>query len=167
MSFPLPTELLREVFINLHCEEDHADLFCVAFVNREWCKIAIPLLWESPFYSMTKETIWRCLNVRTLISGIKEESRKILSENGIDLKLSPVGAAFDYTSYLQIIDLWNIKTAIRHYLTKTQGRGLDFALSKTRLLFQVLYMHFLERSRGIKKIVIKKDRKSTRLNSSH
>ncbi|CAB4423504.1 unnamed protein product [Rhizophagus irregularis] len=155
MSFPLPIELLREIFINLHSEEDHADLFCVAFVNREWCKTAIPLLWESPFYSMTKETIWRCLNIRTYISGIKEESRKILIENGMDLRSSPVGTAFDYTSYLQKIDLWNIKTAIRHYLIETQKRGLDFALSKTRLLFQILYMHFLDRSRGIKKIVIK------------
>ncbi|PKY18206.1 hypothetical protein RhiirB3_405249 [Rhizophagus irregularis] len=104
---------------------------------------------------MTKETIWRCLNIRTYISGIKEESRKILIENGMDLRSSPVGTAFDYTSYLQKIDLWNIKTAIRHYLIETQKRGLDFALSKTRLLFQILYMHFLDRSRGIKKIVIK------------
>src|SRR5436190_18829274 len=90
MTPPLPTDCLNGIFKCLL--DDAYSLHSCLLVNRLWCKIAIPLLWNNPWQGTPilmdedYKKNWPAL-IRTLLSCLPEESKEILRKNGIDLLL--------------------------------------------------------------------------------
>src|SRR5579863_3434998 len=77
MSSPhLNSDVLREIFGHLSQEE----LKLCAFVNRQWCRNAIPLIWYQPFdRSLPKKSIG---TLGTMLSLIDDTRRKALIKLG-------------------------------------------------------------------------------------
>src|SRR6266498_2313875 len=102
MTSPLPTDCLNGIF---RCLMDDASLLhsCL-LVNRLWCKVAIPLLWNNPWQStqlLIDKKNWLAL-IRTLLSCSSEESKDVLRKNGMGLLLQTISSKpplFDYIRY--------------------------------------------------------------------
>ncbi|POG71939.1 hypothetical protein GLOIN_2v1601523, partial [Rhizophagus irregularis DAOM 181602=DAOM 197198] len=54
-------------------------LYSCILVNRLWCRLAIPLLWEDPFCIPTQN--YRCIEI--YLSYLNENDKKKFDEYGI------------------------------------------------------------------------------------
>src|SRR5581483_2843696 len=92
-------------------------LYSLALLNRFWCQLAIPLLWEDPFYIKYREstphflhTYFLFLNddVKILVKEIKEEEFILLN-----LQKSPL---FNYPSLIKTLNVSRLKTHVEKWL---------------------------------------------------
>ncbi|CAG8558515.1 12705_t:CDS:2 [Funneliformis caledonium] len=104
MTPSLPTDCLNGIFRCLL--DDASSLHSCLLVNRLWCEIAIPLLWNNPWQStqLFVDRNWPAI-IRTFSSCLPEESKDILRRNGIDLlqTISSKPPLFDYVGYCQYL----------------------------------------------------------------
>src|SRR5688572_24804301 len=102
MATKIPTEILIKILNNLQSSSRSTqDLHSSLLVNRIWCKVTIPILWELPLgqecfldvedNNLTNNT----LCIRTYISCMNTQARTLLVQNGFDLSSSPPQATFD------------------------------------------------------------------------
>ena len=96
------------------------DLHSSLLVNRIWCKVTIPILWELPlgqkfslFNYKKKE-----LCIRTYISCMDTQARTLLTQNGFDLSSSSPQATFDYPSFTHKFRIDNLFDFISEYLPR-------------------------------------------------
>jgi hypothetical protein len=110
----LSTEILEQIFRKLRGKRNTSKHeFSAALVNRQWCRIIVPIMWEEPFGS----TDFPDRLVRILLSILDEESRSLLTNKEIDLSKSPpFQATFDYTYFIRSLQLDRMHDGIRHYL---------------------------------------------------
>src|SRR5437762_279984 len=82
-------DCLRIIFTEL--ENDKSSLYSCILVNRFWCRIAVPILWKTPF-DFKKETYlkwqpspshYKLFN--TAIHLLPASSKQLLSDNNIEL----------------------------------------------------------------------------------
>ncbi|GBC08607.1 hypothetical protein RclHR1_08250004 [Rhizophagus clarus] len=110
----LSTEVLEQVFRKLR-EEYHTSRyeFSASLVNRRWCRIIIPIMWEDPFGS----TNFPDRLVKIFLSILDDESRLLLNNNEVDLSKSPsFQATFDYAYFIRSLQLDRMYDGIRNYL---------------------------------------------------
>ncbi|RHZ77963.1 hypothetical protein Glove_168g18 [Diversispora epigaea] len=90
-------KILLLILNNVQSPSSTQDLYSSLLVNRIWCKVAIPILWELPlcneYYFMEDKMMRRnALCTRTCISCMDTQARTLLTQNGINLSQ----AVFDY-----------------------------------------------------------------------
>jgi hypothetical protein len=116
MATKISTELLIMILNNL---ESTQDLYSSLLVNRNWCKITIPILWELPLgqecYAGDKKLRKKALCIRTYISCMDTQARTLLTQNGFDLSSSPPQATFDYPSFTHKFIINNLVYFISTY----------------------------------------------------
>ncbi|CAG8498182.1 10676_t:CDS:1 [Diversispora eburnea] len=100
MATKISTELLIIILNNFQSTQD---LYSSMLVNRIWCKVTIPILWNLPLgqecctdYTKLEK---KALCIRTYISCMDARTRNLLVQNGFDLSSSPPQATFDYPSF--------------------------------------------------------------------
>ncbi|CAG8495613.1 2598_t:CDS:2 [Diversispora eburnea] len=112
MATKIPTEIIIKILNNVQSEDLHSSLL----VNRIWCKVTIPILWElildHEYYSINRKT---SLCIRTYISCMNTQTRTLLIQNGFDLSSSPPQATFDYPSFTHKIIINNLANLITIY----------------------------------------------------
>ena len=134
MATKISTELLIMILNNVQSTQDlHSSLL----VNRIWCKVAIPKLWELALSQDCcmddKKLRKKALCIRTYISCMDTQARTLLTQNGFDLSSSPPQATFDYPSFTHKFIINNLVYFISTYSQQTQQIiGTD---PKSRLLF--------------------------------
>ncbi len=162
----LATEILEMIFCELK-GDFYQRLFSAAMVNKQWCRIIIPMMWKNPF----ETTNFPDKLVGTFLSILDEESRLLLINNEIDLSSSPsFQATFDYVSFIQVISIDKIYKGIKNYLfpndeDKDKRGEIRFYLmieeekrikrlkdKNIGLVFQQIYSLILKRSKYIKYI---------------
>src|SRR5271154_400089 len=90
--------------------DDFSTLHSCILVNRLWCRLAIPLLWEDPFSAPTKnyhfiKSYWHHLN---------EDDKTKLNECGfVDTKCFPSNTLFNYPSFIKYFDTRKIIRCIK------------------------------------------------------
>ena len=89
MATKISTELLIMILNNVQSTQDlHSSLL----VNRIWCKVTIPILWELPLgqecFTDIKKLRKKALCIRTYISCMDTQARTLLIQNGYDLSSS-------------------------------------------------------------------------------
>src|SRR5215472_3001490 len=96
----LPADCLNDIFEYL--KGDRATLHSCLLVNRLWCKLSVRLLW-SDFLCYIKP------NFRTLISCLPNESKEILSNNGIVIS-TPTSKPpiFNYASFCKVLSITRV-----------------------------------------------------------
>ncbi|RIB08022.1 hypothetical protein C2G38_2212742, partial [Gigaspora rosea] len=91
-------ELMENIFNNLNNEITRSSLRSCALVNRYWCKMAVPILWQDPFSS-----VQRPLFISKYFSSLEEDEKlglkEFLEERGINEEFS--NTLFDYARFLK------------------------------------------------------------------
>ncbi|CAI2163699.1 16955_t:CDS:1 [Funneliformis geosporum] len=149
-----PIEVVQKIVSYLQDIKNPNYLFSALMVNRDWCKVSVPFLWEITLdYSPDKYNSYKC--IRTYLSNANEESRIFLTHHGMDLLSSPPWTSFNYATYLNSINYHHLAVLIESYLSKINNRNFDdFISAKERILFQELCKLFMKRSRSMKRIII-------------
>ena len=118
---------------NVQSSRSTQDLYSSLLVNRIWCKVTIPILWELPFgQECCTETNYKlekkALCIRTYISCMNIQARTLLIQNGFDLSSSTPQATFDYPSFTHKFIIDNLVEFIPIYspqISQQQIIGLD------------------------------------------
>ncbi|RGB41150.1 hypothetical protein C1646_810922 [Rhizophagus diaphanus] len=134
-------ELLNEIIQYFH--HDYKTLHSCILVNRLWCRLAIPLLWEDPFSIPT-------LNYRFIdiyLSYLNEDCKLKLNEYGINNNLFPLNTFFNYPSFIQHLDTRKISNSIENWVTQlsysVQNNNLQIS-NFTKLICSSLFLIFIE-----------------------
>ncbi|CAG8662484.1 8970_t:CDS:1, partial [Acaulospora morrowiae] len=146
MELSFPHEIYEQIFKNFN---KRGDIFSSLLVNRKWCRLAVPLLWRSPFskefhYAANTHKI-----IRTYLSCLDEEARKLLSEDGIDMSNSPSGTLFDYVEFLQQLDISELKRNINKCHTNFKRIHDDAITYKLQLMYTELCKLFMKKCKSI------------------
>ncbi|CAB4411583.1 unnamed protein product [Rhizophagus irregularis] len=145
----LSTEVLEQVFRKFK-DDFHASKheLSAALVNRKWCRIIVPIMWEDPFGS----TDFPDKLVKILLSLLDEESRSLLTNKEIDLSKSPPfqTTTFDYACFIRSLQLDKMYDGIRNYLITNnqfdEGEELIGKYKKTGFIFHEISSLILRRS---------------------
>src|SRR6266536_1102174 len=88
-------DCLNEIFEYL--ENDIVSLYSCLLVNRLWCEVSVRILWRNN-YKYNKRTY------NTLISCLPDESKEILSKNGIIISIPTSNPPmFNYASFCKFL----------------------------------------------------------------
>ncbi|GBB89058.1 hypothetical protein RclHR1_15700005 [Rhizophagus clarus] len=97
------TELLSEII--QYFQNDFSTLHSCILVNRLWCRLAIPLLWENPFsiinYYPTEN--YRFRFIETYLVNLNDNDKTELNEHAYEVKLLS-NTLFNYPSFIKHLD---------------------------------------------------------------
>ncbi|KAF0501150.1 hypothetical protein F8M41_020115 [Gigaspora margarita] len=96
-------ELMEKILNNLNNEID--SLYSCALVNRYWCKIAIPILWQDPFSFDESYSF-----IPKYFSSLSEDT---LKECGLTEKISKT--LFVYAKFLKVLDLDRFELMVKRW----------------------------------------------------
>jgi hypothetical protein len=99
-------------FILRNFRNDFKTLHSCILVNRFWCRIAIPLLWENPFSINLNNRNSHFLDI--YLSSFQDNILEELEINRINIRLP----SFNYPSYIKIVDTHKIEMTIRGWILK-------------------------------------------------
>ncbi|CAG8681911.1 17952_t:CDS:1, partial [Gigaspora rosea] len=110
----LPTECVEEIVKYFSIENDDSSninynsLFSCLLVNRQWCKITVPILWKKPKLT-SKIVIEKCL----LELNDEEELQSMLKYT------TYLHSIFNYTTYIEEVCNLDLRTGIENFLNQT------------------------------------------------
>ncbi|KAF0561602.1 f-box domain-containing protein [Gigaspora margarita] len=141
---PLPNECYYQIFNNF--QHDYKRLFSCALVNRQWCRIIIPILWNEP------EKHFKDIRfISTLLLMLNTEERAILIPFNIIFPSHPK-PLFEYTNYITSINN-DLDDGIENWLCyKTCARQREFENAIKYSLTAML----LRTSKNLKNLCINK-----------
>ncbi|KAF0508687.1 f-box domain-containing protein [Gigaspora margarita] len=137
----LPTECIFEIFNNLQNYDGsllYKSLFSCLLINRQWCRIIVPILWSNPALC-DKSFIRTCL-----LSLNSEEQSSLIPFNIILPKNSK--PLFEYTSHITSINN-NLSDGINDWLKNESHRFLNEPMNAIKCS---LISMFLRTSRKLK-----------------
>src|SRR3954471_3165629 len=95
-------ELINEII--QHFQNDFSTLHSCILVNRLWCRLAIPLLWEDPFSITTGNYHF----IRNFLYNLNDNDKKKLIDYEINNDLIPSNTLFNYPSYIKCLNTWKM-----------------------------------------------------------
>ncbi|GBC47796.2 hypothetical protein RhiirA1_469152 [Rhizophagus irregularis] len=146
-------ELMNEVIQYFHY--DHKTLHSCILVNRLWCRLAIPLLWEDPF-SIKDPKNYHFIEI--YLHYLNDDDKTKLNEYVIHNELFPSNALFNYPSFIQHLSSFKICCSIEKWITTvgtsttsneqhsryfTRKTNLQIPIS-TKLIYKLLFLIFIE-----------------------
>ncbi|KAF0529175.1 hypothetical protein F8M41_012816 [Gigaspora margarita] len=92
----LSIEILQEILLNV---TKPGDQFICLLVNRQWCRIVVPILWQAPNPGFKKSKFL----VRTYLLCLSQDMKRFLKANNIPVPPAPRRClpAFDYPYFLR------------------------------------------------------------------
>ncbi|PKK63568.1 hypothetical protein RhiirC2_854923 [Rhizophagus irregularis] len=128
---------------------DHSTLHSCVLVNRLWCRLAIPLLWENPFSIPTGNFNF----IEVYLYNLDDHLKAKLNEY-TDYVLLPSNTLFNYPSFIRYLNINKIVPSIEKWLeannrTSKFGKGylaqiLDSASEFIRLINISIFKLFIE-----------------------
>ena len=112
----LPADCLNDIFEYL--EDDKATLYSCLLVNRLWCATSVRLLWRDVQYYST-------FNFSTLIACLPNDSKEILSKNGITIS-TPTSKPpmFNYAAFCKVLSIYQVYHKLKRLL-KNQNSSIS------------------------------------------
>ncbi|GBB84114.1 hypothetical protein RclHR1_10750003 [Rhizophagus clarus] len=150
--------LLKEIVLNIveFLKDDRATLHSCILVNREWCKIVIPILWNDTFrrlkpFNNNGQSIEGKQIISTYTKLLSEESRNLLKKYGIKLVNNRKKPLFNYSEFLRHLDAYYLKVYVRSWFYFTTRDDMDIArknykTEQVQVMSFVLLNHFLEQT---------------------
>jgi hypothetical protein len=122
---------------------DFSTLYSCILVNRLWCRLAIPLLWEDPFSNLIKKNFLYYLN---------DDIFKLkLNENEIKNYLFPSNRLFNYPGFIKYLNIWSFVFSVERWIStapiRIKTENNCFAknyLNDCRLIIRLLFEIFIE-----------------------
>src|SRR6185436_3953724 len=124
----ISTEVLIMILKNVQSFCSTQDLYSSLLVNRIWCKVTIPILWEQTLnqgFIEDRKLKRKALCIRTYISCLDTQARTLLTQNGFDLSSSPPHATFDYPSFTHKLAIDDLVKFISTYSQQIIGSDQD------------------------------------------
>ncbi|EXX60675.1 hypothetical protein GLOIN_2v1875646 [Rhizophagus irregularis DAOM 181602=DAOM 197198] len=129
-------ELTNEII--QHFRKDFSTLYSCLLVNRFWCRLAIPLLWENPFFNPNRNYRY----VEIYLSYLSESSKEKFNEHGIIINnLLPSNTLFNYPSFIKFLNISSIYFSIKEWvdiLVDNNHEDLE------KLVYRSLFEVFIE-----------------------
>src|SRR5947207_7119198 len=139
----LLSDCLCEIFEYL--KYDNVSLYSCLLVNRLWCKVSVRILWRDCWtYSI------RTYN--TLTSCLPNESKEILSKNGIIIS-TPTSKPpmFNYAAFCKILSIDQVYQKLWQFLkNQSQHSNND---NNRNIVAQEIFKLFLKQIPSLKKLV--------------
>jgi hypothetical protein len=123
-----------------HFRYDFSTLYSCILVNRLWCYLAIPLLWENPFSIPTKN--YNCIKI--YLYYLNEDSKAKFNEYGIDDELSTSNnTLFNYPSFIKYLSIHNVCYSIEKWV-ENNNYNYNNCKELKKLVFRSLFKVFIE-----------------------
>jgi hypothetical protein len=119
-----------------YCWNDFSTLHSCILVNRFWCRLAIPLLWEDPF-SMKIPKNYRYIEV--YLNDLDEDDKTKLNNY---LILSPLNTLFNYPSFFKRLSTHKLFYSIKKWAEIINLPIQHYTFSK--FIFQLLIKIFVK-----------------------
>ncbi|GET59800.1 hypothetical protein GLOIN_2v1768097 [Rhizophagus irregularis DAOM 181602=DAOM 197198] len=108
-------------------------------INRLWCRLAIPLLWEDPFSNPTKNYNFIEIYLNNLNGDLITE----LNEYRIEDNLFPLYTLFNYPSLIKYLNTWKILSPISEWVknaikTLKPEKRYTYEVDNFKRLIQIL-----------------------------
>ncbi|CAB5185129.1 unnamed protein product [Rhizophagus irregularis] len=120
-------------------KNDFSTLHSCILVNRLWCRLAIPLLWENPFLIPNENYNFIGIYLHNLSDDLKAQ----LNEYKIDDKLFPSNTLFNYPIYLKYLYIEKIISSIEEWSKDVELENRSIFEFK-RLIHMSLFKIFIE-----------------------
>ncbi|GET62496.1 hypothetical protein GLOIN_2v1885720 [Rhizophagus irregularis DAOM 181602=DAOM 197198] len=127
-------ELTYEVI--KYFKTDFSTLHSCILVNRLWCRLAIPLLWENPFSISTGNYNF----IEIYLDNLNSDSKTKLSEYKINDYLSPSNTLFNYSKFIKYLNTVELIFSVDKWSFKT----LKFGISHSNFIRMSLFKIFIE-----------------------
>ncbi|CAG8579642.1 uncharacterized protein OCT59_027105 [Rhizophagus irregularis] len=118
------------VLILKELQDDTKSLYSCLLINRTWCRLTVPILWQNP--SNKKGYIsYKVCNIlfNVILSHLSEESRNNLKYQGIDLfKEIYQRPLFNYISFWRHLNLYVLENIMENVFAK------NFEMSKKSII---------------------------------
>src|SRR5579862_3744881 len=105
-------------------QNDYKMLHSCILVNRLWCRLAIPLLWEDPL-SITAYNCFNynpypasyCHSIEIYLCNLDDDDKIKLSKYGMNCDLFPLNTLFNYPSFIRCLNTQNVIYSIASFST--------------------------------------------------
>ncbi|POG72294.1 hypothetical protein GLOIN_2v1773812 [Rhizophagus irregularis DAOM 181602=DAOM 197198] len=151
-------ELTNEIIKNF--QNDYSTLYSCVLVNRLWCRLAIPLLWENPFSIPTGNYNF----IEVYLYNLNDCLKSKLNEYHItDHYLLPSSTLFNYPSFIRYLSMCKIASSIDRWLEandiilKLNNRYSESIFEFKRLIELSLIELFIENEANLHTFEIKLD----------
>ncbi|POG62764.1 hypothetical protein GLOIN_2v1882637 [Rhizophagus irregularis DAOM 181602=DAOM 197198] len=134
---------------------NHKTLHSCILVNRLWCRLAIPLLWEDPF-SIKDPKNYHFIKI--YLHYLNDDDKTKLNEYVIHNELFPTNTLFNYPSFIQRLNTYKVCYSVQKWIatvkTSTTSNERYFVrntnltfiqiLNFTKLIYKSLFLIFIE-----------------------
>ncbi|PKK57983.1 hypothetical protein RhiirC2_797049 [Rhizophagus irregularis] len=103
-------ELINEIIQYFHY--DYKTLHSCIFVNRLWCRLAIPLLWEDPFSIEFPKNYYF---IEIYLNNLNDDDKVKLNEYIIHNELFPLNTLFNYPRFIKHLDAYKVSNSIEKW----------------------------------------------------
>jgi hypothetical protein len=107
-------ELTYEVI--RHSWNDISTLHSCILVNRLWCRLAIPLLWENPFSIPTGNFNF----IEIYLSNLNNNLKTKLNDYKINDYSLPSNTLFNYPKFLNHLNIYNLISSVKRWIKRTK-----------------------------------------------
>ncbi|RGB29628.1 hypothetical protein C1646_766391 [Rhizophagus diaphanus] len=98
-----------------YLQNDYLALHSCIFVNRLWCRIAIPLLWEDPFSN--KVNLPKNHNIFEIsLHKLNEDDKAQLNKYGINNESFSLNTLFNYLSFIKCLNTFSFVYSIKKWI---------------------------------------------------
>ncbi|CAG8625486.1 12941_t:CDS:2 [Gigaspora margarita] len=143
VSPTLLVECLEEILS--HLVQDRSSLYSCLFVNRLFCRLTIPILWQNPFEYQNKSG---SRLIRTYVSCLDDNQKKLLLDNGLKVPDLPK-PFFDYPKYMQGFDFFHFSEAVEKWVEGNYWSMPPFLIRNMKFIEQLIGNMLFSRSIGL------------------
>jgi hypothetical protein len=124
-----------------HFRNDFSTLHSCILVNRLWCRLAIPLLWEDPF-SLEYPKNYRYIEV--YLYNLNDDDKTQLNEYGISNNLFSSNILFNYFRFIKHLNTCKIGDSIEKWLATIRIFNYSTLINCKKLIYRLLFRMFIE-----------------------
>ncbi|PKY24222.1 hypothetical protein RhiirB3_438701 [Rhizophagus irregularis] len=132
-------ELTSKIMQNF--QEDFSTLHSCVLVSRSWCRLAIPLLWEDPFYKYLPKN-YHFIDI--YLDKLNKDDKVKLNEYGIITDLFPSNTLFNYPKFIKCLNIKNTVSSIKNWIENAKVSSYDKDLKLSNFIFFSLIKVFIE-----------------------
>ncbi|KAF0557794.1 hypothetical protein F8M41_012253 [Gigaspora margarita] len=100
---------LMEIILN-NLNNEIYSLHSCALVNRHWCKMSIPILWQNPF-SLSRNPLF----ISKYFSSLDAYEKSVLKGYGITAEFPKT--LFNYAKFLKVLDTISLEIKVREWIS--------------------------------------------------
>ncbi|RGB32958.1 hypothetical protein C1646_743638 [Rhizophagus diaphanus] len=129
-------KFLRNDIITLHS--------CI-LVNKLWCRLAIPLLWEDPFSTPNYNYVF----IDIYFNNLNDDLRTKLNKYKIKVKLLPSNTLFNYPSFIKYFKTNKFINIIEYWSQRRNPKILQSGLNGIKLIQTLLIETFIKNAKNL------------------